>query len=339
MNAPQPLVRILYGAALASAFALATASPGRADPLGHSAVAAGCSTVGDAVAMQLDGNVPVVAGRDGTIARFAPLVDSGGTLASTPLPPRLWCTGVRGVVGLAIDAAGTLFVAGPTTVHVFARGSVSERGAFAPALATGETIAAIALLPSGAVELAIASAGDNASTRFAVYPAAARGERPDPARRFAYDAFLRPVSAIAVDSRGRTYAYDDGGEILIFPAGAEGAAKPARRVYGSATALRPAVRGTLRGSRQLALDVLGSLYAADDGTIVRFTFYEDDPATVQSDAIAYGPAAKLALVRGLATDGTNAYALSVDPASHAATIFAFSPFAREPSPAASTPVP
>jgi hypothetical protein len=182
------------------------------------------------------------------------------------------------------------------------------------------------LLPSGAPELAIA-AGPAGATRFAVYAATARGDRPAVLRAFGYAGFLGPVSAIALDSQGRTYVYDDGGEITIFPAESLAAATPAKRIYGSATPLRPAVRGALHGSRQLALDLLGYLYAADDGSISRFVFYSDDPKTTTSDVIAVDPAAKLGLVRGLATDGTNAYALSVDPATGAAALVLFSPFA------------
>jgi len=314
-------------AAMAFALTAAHAAAQTANPAG-----CGGGTVGDAVALQLDGTVPIVAGRDGAIARFGTVLTPSSALVVPAQPPHVWCSGVTDVVGIAVAADHTLFVANATTVHAFVDGRESEAGAFAPALASGEAIVAIALLPSGAPELAIAPAATGA-TRFAVYAAAARGVRPAPLREFRYAAFLGPVSAITIDSQGRTYAYDDGGEIVVLPAESAGAAAPVRRLYGSATPLRPAVRGPLHGSRQLALDVLGYLYAADDGSIASFAFYSEDPTMVTSQVIAIDPVAQLGLVRGLATDGTNQYALSVDPATLAATLVVFSPYAARGSPA------
>jgi len=314
----------------ASQAAAQTATPAAtqaAAPAAMQAVSpAGCGgTVGDAVALQLDGTVPIVAGRGGAIARFGSVLAPSGALSVPHAAPRVWCSGVTGIVGIAAASDHTLFVAGATAVHAFVNGREIEARAFAPALAPGESIVAVALLPNGEPELAIAM-GPAGTTRFAVYSAAANGDRPAPLREFRYAGFLGAVSAIAIDSQGRTYAYDDGGEIVVFPAESSGAATPARRLYGSATPLRPAARGPLHGSRQMALDLLGQLYAADDGSIARFAFYSDDPNTVTSDVIAIDPAAELGLVRGLATDGTNEYALSVDPATRAATLVIFSPY-------------
>jgi hypothetical protein len=327
MNLMATLARGFADAARASAFAAAALSLTAVQVAAQAPNPAGCgSTVGDAVALQLDGTVPVVAGRGGAIALFGASLTPNGALVAPTRPPHVWCSGVVNVAGIAIAADGTLFVANATSVHTFARGHESEAGAFAPALDPGESIAAIALLPNGAPELAIAKEPAG-TTRFAVYASAARGDQPRPLREFGYAAFLGPVSAITIDSQGRTFAYDDGGEIVVLPAGSEGEAKPVRRLYGSATPLRPVVRGSLRGSRQLALDVLGYLYAADDGSIARFAFYSDDLSSVTSDVIAVDPAAKLGLVRGLATDGTNEYALSVDPATRRVALVIFSPYA------------
>jgi len=199
-------------------------------------------TVGEAVALQLDGTLPIVAGKNGAIARFAAVLQPNGALIAPSEPPRVWCSGVAGVVGIAVAADHTLFVASATTVHRFPGGRETEAGAFAPRLAPGESIVAIALLPSGAPELAIAQ-GPAASTRFAVYGPAAQGDRPTPLREFHYAGFRGQLSAIAIDSQGRTYAYDDGGEIVVLRAESAAAAMPERRLFGSATPLRPAVRG------------------------------------------------------------------------------------------------
>ncbi len=327
----------LVATAIASAAALAFAVFGATISRAQAASPAPCGAtgIGEAAALQLDGNAPIVVGRSGIVALYEPFLTSDDRFAAPAKPPQFFCTGASGVVGIAV-APHSLYVADAAKVYVFDEYTGQPKASFAPALAPNESIAAIALLPSGAVELALASPrrgsdpNEAVTTSFAIYAASANGDRPAPRRTFAYDAFLAPVSAIAIDSRGRTYAYDDGGEIAIFRADATGLTKPVARYSGTSSALRPAVRDGARGSRPMALDILGSLYAADDGSIVRFAF-ADDGQRSQADFMAYDPASRLGIVRGLATDNaTNLYVLSVDPLSGAASLRTYGGSGSEP---------
>jgi hypothetical protein len=311
---------------VAFAAALAFAGFDRTISRAQAATPAPCTAtgIGEAAALQLDGNAPIVAGRNGVVAVYESfLADS--RFQAPAKSPQLYCTGASGVVGIAAYL-GILYVADARTVHVLDADTGEPKGSFAPALAPNEAIAAIALLPGGDVELALASAaiGSDArqpvTTRFVIYAKPVNASGLAPLRTFTCDSFLAPVSAIASDTKGRTYAYDDGGEMLIFRAGATGATKPTTRFSGTASALRPAARSSARGSRQMALDILGSLYAADDGSIVRFGV-ADDGQNAQSDFMAYDPPSHLGIVRGLATDNeSNLYVLSINPRTAAAAI-------------------
>ena len=242
--------------------------------------------------------------------------------------PERFCTGIGNVIGLSIDASGTLFVASQSAVSRIARGSNVVSGSLLPTLATGETIRAIALAPSGLVEVAIAkqSAADTlplhaATTRFAVYPASALGPVHE-VRSFTCATLRGRVDAISIDSVGRTYATTEGDQIAIFGPNASGNIQPAELLDGPQTGLRPSLAGGPRGSRPLAFDAEGALYAADDGVIVWYPFQQETHThVIPGTLVAGGPRDGLALVVGLATD-TNffLYAVSYDPDSHQSSL-------------------
>jgi len=284
---------------------------------------------------------PVGVGRPGAVARFGtfepPRTYDYGTLPAVPSAgPARFCTGINGVIGLSIDASGTLFIANESAVSLIMRGSNSVSGTLLPVLAPGETIRAIALAPNGLIELAIAKrpAADAsplsaATTRFAVYRATANGPA-QAVRGFACATLRGPVDAISIDSVGRTYAATEGAQIAIFGPDLSGNVRPAELLDGPQTGLRPSLAAGPRGSRPLAFDAEGALYAADDGVIVSYAFQQEAHThIVPGTPVVAGPRAGLALVVGLATDTRFfLYAVSDDPDTHEHSLVVFRGYYR-----------
>jgi hypothetical protein len=342
------LRRASLAAAVGAACALALATHAGVAASARVPAAACARSIGDAVALQSNRRALVVAGRGGVVARYEPyavgeepwvnVADNGmarsaaeltrsGQLGRQATSPSLYCTGVDGVVGIALDGRGALYVADATSVHTFDVDTGTPRETFSPALTPDERIVAIALLPSGGIELAItasppqADAGDPAIATFLVFPAHARGTALAPRRSFVYGSFLGPVRSITIDSRGQTFVDDDGGEILVFPAGIAGEAAPRRRFYGPQTRLKPA-RGDSETRRwqPMALFDDGTLCVVNNGSIVCF------PALGYSGPEMTGstgqrPVVGNRAIRGIATDyGGTEYVLAIDPVTKKATI-------------------
>jgi len=219
------------------------------------------------VALAMLGGAPVVFGSAHVIEVFGVGVSGG------PQPDSATCHTVIGVIAAALVAAdSTIYLAEATQIDRVA--ALNDGGSFIPnaidpPLGPHDRIEALAVNGQGQIEAVVSTSGDPAQPRFLLYDRLATNAAA-PLRDFRSAHVAAPVSAVAFDTRGELYVYDEAGEILEFSSNASGSdPKPLRTIAGPLTLLRPALPAP-RGTRPLTVDRDGNIVAADDRFIVTF---------------------------------------------------------------------
>ncbi len=219
------------------------------------------------VALAMLGDAPIVFSSAHVIEVFGAGVSGGAQ------PDSASCHTVTGVVAAALDASNsTIYLAEPTKIDRVA--ALADGGSFIPSaidppLGPHDRIEALAVNGQGQIEAVVSTSGDPAQPRFLLYDRLA-ANAATPLRDFRSPRVAAPVSAVAFDSRGELYVYDDAGEILEFSSNASGSDPvPLRAIAGPLSLLRPALPMP-RGTRPLTVDRDGNIVAGDDRFIMTF---------------------------------------------------------------------
>ncbi len=218
------------------------------------------------VALAMLDDAPLAFASSHAIVAFDAGVSGGSQPAATT------CHTVTDVVGAAVAADATIYLAEPTRIdRVMALhdGGTYIPSELIPPLGPHDRIEAVAVNRQSQIEAVVSTNGNLSMPRFVLFDRLAADAAP-PLRDFTSARIAAPVSAVAFDARGEIYAYDDAGEILEFSSNAAGRdPAPLRTISGPLSSLRPALAAP-RGTRPLTVDGDGDIVAADDRFILTF---------------------------------------------------------------------